>query len=210
MDRPVDRRFTVKSSQHILLLLGALDQRWAITPVGQAMAKLPLEPSLARALIASRELGCVKEMISIVSLLSSSSKIFFDVASEEREAALTARSKFFHRSGDHMTLLNVFRAFDDLTSNKIADDTSSDERDGPLGKMDRRSWCKRQYINDRALKEAVKIREQIKRACVSAGMDITLSSGDDSEPILHSLCRGLFHNTALRHADGSYKTANTV
>lgn len=176
------------------------------------MAKLPLEPSLARALIASKELGCVKEMIGIVSLLSASSKLFFDVASsEEREAALVARSKFFHHSGDHMTLLNVFRAFDDVMSNNVAEDTSGDdEKDGPLGKMDRRSWCKRQYINDRALNEAVKIREQIQRACVGAGMDTTLSSGDDPEPILHSLCRGLFHNTALKHADGSYKTANTV
>jgi HrpA-like RNA helicase len=177
------------------------------------MAKLPLEPSLARALIASKELGCVKEMIGIVSLLSASSKLFFDVASsEERELALAARSKFFHHSGDHMTMLNVFRAFDEIMSNNAAEDTSDDhnERGSPLGKIDRRSWCKRQYINDRALNEAVKIREQIQRACVGAGMDITLSSGDDPEPVLHSLCRGLFHNTALKHADGSYKTANRV
>jgi len=193
-------------------LLGALDQKWAITPIGQAMAKLPLEPSLARALIASQELGCVKEMTGIVSLLSASSKLFFDVASsEERELALAARSKFFHHSGDHMTLLNVFRAFDDVASNNAAEDTSDDdEREGPLGTMDRRSWCKRQYINDRALNEAVKIREQIQKACLGAGMDIRLSCGDDPEPVLHSLCRGLFHNTALKHADGSYKTANTV
>jgi ATP-dependent RNA helicase DHX33 len=175
------------------------------------MSKLPLEPSLARALIASQDLRCVKEMISIVSLLSASSKLFFDVASsEQREAALAARSKFFHHSGDHMTLLNVFRAFDDVTSNNAADESGGDERDEPLGKMDRRTWCKRQYINDRALNEAVKIREQIQRACIGAGMDATLSSGDDPEPVLHSLCRGLFHNTALKHADGSYRTANTV
>lgn len=175
------------------------------------MAKLPLEPALARALIESKDLGCVKEIINIVSLLSASSKVFLDVgSSEEREAALTARAKFFHHSGDHLTLLNVFRAFDDIGSTNGEGNTSDDEGKGPIGKRDRKSWCKKQYINDRALNEAVKIREQINRACVGAGMDIDLSSGDHSDPVLRSLCRGLFHNAALKRADGSYKSANMV
>lgn len=209
MDPP--DRAAVISAHHTLVLLGALDQKSAITPTGRAMAKLPLEPSHARALIESQNQGCVKEMINIVSLLSASAVVFLDFStSEEREAALAARSKFFHRSGDHMTLLNVFRAFDDIGTNNGGDDTSDDEGQAPLGKMDRKSWCKKQHINDRALIEAVKIRGQLQKSCIGAGMDINLSSGDDSEPVLRSLCRGLFHNTAIKRADGSYKSANMV
>lgn len=41
-----------------LLVLDALDSNGDVTPMGKRMAGLPLEPSLARALLAARELGC--------------------------------------------------------------------------------------------------------------------------------------------------------
>lgn len=40
-----------------LLVLDAIDADGAVTPLGLRMAGLPLDPALARALIAARELG---------------------------------------------------------------------------------------------------------------------------------------------------------
>ena len=55
-----------------LFLLGALSSAKALTPLGQRMAALPLEPPLARALLAGAELGCARALLPILSILSSS------------------------------------------------------------------------------------------------------------------------------------------
>lgn len=181
------------------------------------MSKLPLEPPLSRALIESKEQGCTKQVIDIVSLLSASSKIFFDVKdgedSQGRDAALEARSKFFHRSGDHMTLLNVFSAWDDLNGSHRNFNGMNGLQAAGISKSEQKKWCRKQFINERALVEATRIREQIRRACLGIGMDINQSCEggmNDHEPILKSLFRGLVHNAALKQADGSYKQAQTV
>ncbi|KAG8810314.1 putative ATP-dependent RNA helicase dhr2 [Serendipita sp. 399] len=199
-------------------MLGALDQSWAITAVGKAMAKLPLEPHLARAVIESRAEGCTKEIVDIVSILSASSKVFFDPPTEDRETAQEARAKFFHPSGDHLTLLNVFRAFDEISAHAVdavaADSTKKDlntngvkssSSSSGFSKSGRKDWCRRMFVNERALNEAIRIRDQIKRSCQQSGMDPNLSCGEKYEPILKSLFRGLVHHNAMRQADDSYK-----
>ncbi len=39
-------------------------------PLGQHLAELPVDPRLGRALLASGELGCAEEVLTIVALLS--------------------------------------------------------------------------------------------------------------------------------------------
>lgn len=167
------------------------------------MARLPLEPRLSRALIESKEQGCVKEMINIVSLLSAASKAFYDLpSSEERDAAAEARKKFWHPTGDHITLLNVFRAWDEISPNA--------QGEGGLKKNERKDWCRRQFINERALQEATRIRSQIQHGCKTIGMDVTTSCGENADPILKSLFKGLVYNVALKQQDGTYKARDTV
>jgi ATP-dependent helicase HrpA len=48
----------------LLQELGALDDDNALTPIGEALAKLPLDPRIGRMLVAARDLGCLKEVWS--------------------------------------------------------------------------------------------------------------------------------------------------
>lgn len=48
-------------------------------------------------------------MLSLVSILSSDN-IFVNV-NDKRDQALTAHAKFYSQFGDHLTLLNVYKAF---------------------------------------------------------------------------------------------------
>jgi ATP-dependent RNA helicase DHX33 len=130
--------------------------------------------------------------------------------SDEREAALEARSKFYHRSGDHMTLLNVFKAFDDISHPNDLFEEEGDTKAPLVGGLSKKEWCRRNFINDRALTEATKIRAQIRKSCHGSGMDINISCGDADEPVLRCLYRGLVHNIALKQADGSYKHNDMV
>lgn len=123
-------------------------------------------------------------------MLSASSKLFFD-STDEREAAAEARRKFRHSSGDHMTILNVVRSYQEIVASE--------------NKSGRKEWCKKQFLNDRCLSEARDIRDQLREVCVRMGVDWRSSCGDDEQPVLRSLVRGLVQQAAFLQPDGSYK-----
>ena len=54
----------------LLQELGALDDDKRLTRVGDALAKLPLDPRIGRMLVAARDLGCLKEVLIIAAALS--------------------------------------------------------------------------------------------------------------------------------------------
>lgn len=54
-------------------MLDALDIDGGITPLGRQMVSLPLEPSLARALIAATQLGCLPQATTVAAMLSAES-----------------------------------------------------------------------------------------------------------------------------------------
>jgi ATP-dependent RNA helicase DHX33 len=58
-----------------------------------------------------------EEILSIVALLSSES--VFVIPPSKREKAVAAHKKFFSSSGDHITLLNIYRSFSMVTQKKV-------------------------------------------------------------------------------------------
>ncbi|KAK0461432.1 ATP-dependent RNA helicase Prh1 [Desarmillaria tabescens] len=177
MDRPEED--SSKCTHDVLFsLLMALTGRKSLHKVGRNMAAFPLEPIHARAILASKDYGCTSEILSIISILSASSKLYID-NSEQRETIIDSRRKFRHPSGDHLTLLNVSKA-------------------------SRKEWCKKHFLNERTLLEAKEIRAQLKQVCVRVDVDPNVSCGEE-EPILKSLGHGLVQNSAFLQPDGSYK-----
>ncbi|KXN83112.1 putative ATP-dependent RNA helicase prh1 [Leucoagaricus sp. SymC.cos] len=188
MDKPeID---SIYSALKTLWLLGAIDKDQKLTPIGRQMASFPIEPHLSRSILASTEHACTKEILIIVSVLSSSSKLFLDI-SDQREAASDARRKFRHSSGDHMTILNAVRAYEEIVKNE--------------SKSQRKEWCKKHFINERALTESKKIREQLADVCKKVGLDPEVSSGENEDPVITSLGYGLVGNSAFLQQDGTYK-----
>jgi len=59
-----------------LYILDAIDSDGKITSLGKEMAALPLDPSLARALLTAKELNCLDEMLTVASMLSPEGSIF--------------------------------------------------------------------------------------------------------------------------------------
>ena len=54
----------------LLQELGALDDENRLTRVGDALAKLPLDPRIGRMLVAARDLGCLTEVLIVAAALS--------------------------------------------------------------------------------------------------------------------------------------------
>ena len=61
---------TILNSMYQLWILGALDNLGHLTHLGRQMAEFPVDPSLSKMIIVSNDLGCVKEIVTIVSMLS--------------------------------------------------------------------------------------------------------------------------------------------
>jgi HrpA-like RNA helicase len=181
---------SVSSALKTLWLLDAINTKKELTPLGREMAFFPLEPVYARTVVASKDLGCTLEIIDIISVLSATSKLFMDV-SEQREAASDARRMFRHSSGDHLTILNAVRSYSEIAAAE--------------GKPGRKAWCKKHFLNERTLLEAVSIRDQLRQTCARMGIDWKVSCGDSEEPVVNSLAHGLAQNSAFLQPDRSYK-----
>ena len=183
-----------------LLRLGALDPaHGAITPVGRALAALPLPAPLGRTLVAAAEpeRDCLAETLDVVAALSGE-QIFPAAASEDaRERDAEARRGLLRREGDHLTLLAALRGFAAETG-------------------DRKDWARKHGCSHRALRAALDVRRQL-RGMVSAkgafaeGTDFEdvddgrAVNAEKGEAVLKAVLAGFVGNTARLCPDGAYR-----
>ncbi|EKD05105.1 ATP-dependent RNA helicase prh1 [Trichosporon asahii var. asahii CBS 8904] len=181
--------------------LGAIASPTEITPLGREMLKYPLDPEHGRILLAGFEFGCSAEIIDILSLIVSG-PVFVERGSDGKESAAQARQKFIARDGDHLTGMNVLRAYlalKEQRAEELADGESSKKEEKGLA-----SWCRDNAVNSKTLAAACKVRAQLRQLAVRHGQTIT-SCHSELAPISHALLQGLFMNTAVIQADGTYK-----
>lgn len=155
------------------------------------MLRYPLDPEYSRILIASFDLGCPSEIIDVLSLFNAG--IVWVDRSSDRDAAATARAKFVHRDGDHLTAMNVLRAY-------VALKDQDQKSNVKIGR-----WCKENFVNHKTMVAAVKVRDQLRELAQRNGRDWKVSCGSETELVIRCLLQGLFMNTALIQADGTYK-----
>lgn len=129
MDKPSAE--LVDNAFQLLVDMRAIDgvRTRRLTEVGAKMAKFPLEPRLSRCLLASVELGCLEDVLTIVALLSADN--IFVHSSDQQDKQAAKHRQFRSGHGDLITLLNVYKAF------KAHADTKVGRVDGW---MDGRGW----------------------------------------------------------------------
>lgn len=172
-----------------LLALDAIDEQKRITDLGKAMSSFPLEPTSARILLASFELGCPNEIVSLVALMAFADSVLIS-SSQNRDQSQEAHAKFMHRDGDHLTLLNVLKGYEAMMHND---------------KADRIPWCRDNFVNAKTLANVVAAREQLRRRCDSMQLDWRKSCGDEPAPVLAACMAGLYQNCAVLGEDDVYR-----
>ncbi|XP_059305868.1 pre-mRNA-splicing factor ATP-dependent RNA helicase DEAH10-like [Lycium ferocissimum] len=189
-------RTAIVNSLWSLYLLGAVTEENKLSDVGHQMARLPLDPVYSKALIVASQFGCLKEMLICVAMLSVES--IFYAPREKLEESRNALKSFASPEGDHLTLLNVFRAADEfLQKNKTVNSVEKAEKN-------LRKWCKDNYINSRSLKHARDIHSQILRNVEQMGLRVT-SCEDDTLLFRRCLAASFFLKAAMKQPDGAYR-----
>ena len=128
---------TIVKALEILYLLGAVDARGDLTPFGKDITGLPVDVYSAVVLLESPRFGCSDEMISLVSMIEATdggSNLFSNPFDTEEKAAIkTIRGQFRHRSGDHITLFNIYMAWTAAcTANKADEFLSKNKLKGSV------------------------------------------------------------------------------
>ena len=80
---------TLVSALEQLYNLGALDEEGLLTRLGRKMAEFPLDPPVSKMLIASVDLGCSEEILTIIGMLSAQN-IFY--RPREKQSQVRARA----------------------------------------------------------------------------------------------------------------------
>lgn len=134
---------SIRKAGRDLLHLGAVDASGKMTAMGKKMASLPLEPVYAALLLLSAEekYGCIKEMLTVVSMLSTDNVLLMPHREADKQAASRAHKALASAEGDIPTLLNIFIAWG--YSRKSME------------------WASQHYLSQRALLTAANIREQL-------------------------------------------------
>jgi ATP-dependent RNA helicase DDX35 len=174
----------------LLYSLGALDEYARLTrPLGIRMAELPLDPMLSRTLLASVEMGCFAQILSIAAM-TTVQNVFITHSDDGKKAAESKKRLFAVEEGDHLTLLNVYTAF-----------TTRGQKSA--------KWCRDHYLNFKALSRAVSVRQQLWRYLLRFFPDLESRSCElaTETTIRKCLVKGYFAHAARMRPDGTFRVA---
>lgn len=176
-------RESFREAYQTLVTLGAVSSdRKRLTELGRSMAKLPLEPRIARMLLEAQRYGCIKEVATIAAFLSVRNVFFLPRKEEERYMARQMHERFKSRESDTLTFLKVWEGYK----------ASGFDQD----------WCIDHYLNSKTLQEVAKVREQLFAVLTQVGMEI--SESGDSDAIAKAVAAGLISNLLEHHSRFSY------
>lgn len=171
------------SAMEQLYSLGALDEEGLLTKLGRKMAEFPLEPPLSKMLLASVDLGCSDEILTIIAMLQTQN-IFYRPREKQAQAD-QKRAKFFQPEGDHLTLLAVYEAW------------KAKNFSGP--------WCFENFVQSRSLRRAQDVRKQLLAIMDRYKLDV-MSAGKNFTKIRKAIAAGFFFHAARKDPQEGYRT----
>ncbi|KAJ2905556.1 pre-mRNA-splicing factor ATP-dependent RNA helicase PRP16 [Zalerion maritima] len=177
---------TLMSTVENLYALQAFNSKGALTKLGRQMAEFPMEPAMAKAVIASGKEGCVEEVVSIVAMLGEASALFFRPKNKQKEAD-SARERFtVKEGGDHLTLLNIFIQWIDSGYSPI--------------------WARENFLQQRSLTRARDVRDQLMKLVERVEIAPSSCGASNLRPIKRALSAGFFQNAArITRSGDSYR-----
>lgn len=162
--------------------LGALDDNRKLTEDGRKLAKLPLEPRVAKMVMAGQDNGVLAEVLIIASFLSIQDPRVINEAN--RQAANKVYKQFEDERSDFLFLLNLWRFYEDkrqhLTQNKL------------------RKLCKTNFISYLRMKEWHDLFTQLKHNLKQTGIKV-------GELHLYEEVTAKNHQSQLKSAQGGTK-----
>ncbi|MDG6772810.1 ATP-dependent RNA helicase HrpA [Thiomicrorhabdus sp. ZW0627] len=190
--------------------LGALDDKRRLTEEGRQIAKLPVDPSIAKMVIQADKNGVLAEVLVIAAALSIQDPR--DINEANMQAARTAHKPFEDERSDFLFFLNLWHFYEHqrrhLTQNKL------------------RKLCKTNFLSYMRMKEWHELYVQLEQSLKRTGIKVSplhlfeeVKQGKETKERLsdmhsiavhQSLLAGLLGNVSMREDDKSYLGARNT
>ena len=206
IDPPQSRN--IRDGIEILQELGAIERekrpgegtstaRLSLTPIGRRMARLPIDPRIARMVIEAEREGCRPEVTVIAAALSINDP-------RERPAEMEAEADRIHAvfkdpSSDFMTLLNIWRRY-----HQAGDEGQSRSK--------QKKFCREHFLSYKRMREWQDVHDQLTLILKESGgpHPIAPAAGKSGEELLYrgihrSILSGYLSNIALKKEKNIYQ-----
>ncbi|MDH2915761.1 MAG: ATP-dependent RNA helicase HrpA, partial [Gallionella sp.] len=166
----------------LLQELNAIDDKRQLTPLGHELAKLPLDPKVARLLLAGRQYHCLNEILIIASALALQDPR--DRPADKREAADAAHQRFNDERSDFLAYLKLWAWFQEAVKHKKTNKLWSQE-------------CREKFLSPIRLREWHELYQQLHAQVSEMGMRFNEQPAT-YEQIHKALLTGLLGNIGCR------------
>ncbi len=195
LDPPDSRQVT--DGVRLLEELGAVEtgdpseageRRRRLTAYGRQLALLPVDPRHGRMLLEADRLGCLQEVLVVVTALSIQDPR--ERPLERQELANAAHKRFADEHSDFVAYLNLWRYL-------------QEQQKGLSGSAFRR-MCKSEFLHYLRVREWQDLHHQVRQACKQAGLDVSRSAdrdhavGLDTDSVHRALLAGLLSQVGAR------------
>jgi len=152
LDPPGQR--AINDGYSLLRELGALDDAQRITPLGRRLARLPLDPRLARIVVAAEPAGCLQEALVITAGLSAGD--IREWPREQRGEAEAAHAATADRKSEFRWLLTTWETLTQAFAER--------------SRRQQASFCRERFWSWRRAREWQAVYGQLKEAALRLGM----------------------------------------
>ena len=149
-----DSRY-INDGFQVLLELGAVNEHNGLTKLGEQMARLPIDPKIARILLAAKKHDCMAEILVIASALSIQDPR--ERPLEARDAAAKAHERFTDKQSDFLAYLNIW-------------DSLQRERDKGLSNKQLVQWCRQYFLSHLRMREWRELHHQLAQTAIEMGL----------------------------------------
>lgn len=178
---PPDSRL-VRDGYKLLEELSAVSPAGKLTQVGKRMARLPVDPRLARMVLAAAEQGCLEEILVIISALTVQDPR--ERPADKQQQADQSHARFRHPRSDFMSWLALWQYYE--------------QQRQALSQNQLRKLCKREFLSFMRMREWRDIHRQLSIACRAQKLKprASLPEEENYRGVHVALLTGLLSNIA--------------
>ncbi len=167
--------------------LQAVNKSGKLTPLGKQLTRLPIDPRLGRIVLAAKELGCLREVLIIVSAMSVQDPR--ERPAEKQQAADEQHRRFRDEQSDFIAWVNLWN--------------HSEQQRQDLSQNQFRKQCKKEYLSWMRLREWRDIHRQLRLAIKPLGLKENTQDAN-YESLHRALMSGLLDYLGFRGDDKEY------
>ncbi|MGX0937152.1 ATP-dependent RNA helicase HrpA [Cupriavidus metallidurans] len=172
----------IADGYQLLQELGAFDEANQLTGVGRQLSKLPLDPRVARMILAARDQQCLREVLIIASALSVQDPR--DRPQEAQEAADQAHRKFMDEKSEFLGWVKLWKWFEEAVAHKKTNRQLQEQ-------------CRANFLSHVRLREWRDVHSQLLTTVTEQGWRLN-ESEPTFEQVHKALLTGLLGNVGLK------------